>query len=93
VDNTFVMARQHNERGGKTTKALQQPMRDGGMAQHEIARRTGIDVGMVNRFLNGSRTRTLATADKVAAALGLATMSRRVIDHLRLSVSLLRRSC
>ncbi|SIO44490.1 Cro/C1-type HTH DNA-binding domain-containing protein [Singulisphaera sp. GP187] len=37
----------------------------------QLARAAGVDPGMVRRFLLGDRGLSLATADKLAAALGL----------------------
>jgi len=42
-----------------------------GLTVREISRRADIDVGIVSRFLADSRTVTLPTADRVAAAVGL----------------------
>lgn len=53
------------------TKTLQQAIRDSDFSQSEVARRAGIDVGQVSRFLRGERGMTLATAAKVADVLGL----------------------
>ena len=53
------------------TKTLQQAIRNSDFSQSEVARRAGIDVGQVSRFLRGERGMTLATAAKVADVLGL----------------------
>ena len=53
------------------TKALQQAIRDSDLSQSEIARRAGIDIGQVSRFLRGERGLTVATAAKIADVLGL----------------------
>ena len=58
-------------KGGVVTAALRRAIRDSGLSQSEIARRAEIDVGMVNRFLHGSRGMTLAMAERLAAALEL----------------------
>jgi len=57
--------------GAEVTKTLQQAIRDSDFSQSEVARRAGIDVGQVSRFLRGERGMTLATAAKVADVLGL----------------------
>ena len=57
--------------GGATSERLRGAIRRSGLSQNEIGRRAGIDPGIVNRFLHGTRGLTLATAEKVAAALGL----------------------
>ena len=56
---------------GKTTMELRDAIRKSELTQNEIARRAGIDRGMVSRFVNGERGMTLATATKVADILGL----------------------
>ena len=58
-------------KGGVVTAVLRQAIKDSGLSQSEIARRAGIDVGMVNRFLHSSRGLTLAMAERLATALGL----------------------
>ena len=58
-------------RGAATSAALRKAIANSGFSQNEVARRAGIDPGMVNRFLHGSRSMTLATAEKVAEALEL----------------------
>ena len=57
--------------GAEVTKALQRAIRESDLSQNEIARRAGIDPGMVCRFVNGQRGMTLATAARVADVLGL----------------------
>lgn len=42
-----------------------------GLSIREIARRAGVDPGVVSRFVRDVRTVALPTADKLAAALGL----------------------
>ena len=70
---TFDVATRSKDRttGGATSERLRAAIRRSGLSQNEVARRAGIDPGMVNRFLHGTRSMTLATAEKVAAALGL----------------------
>ncbi|AGA25132.1 helix-turn-helix domain-containing protein [Singulisphaera acidiphila] len=46
----------------------------------QLARAAGVDPGMVRRFLLGDRGLSLATADKLAAALGLKVIESDV-DH------------
>jgi plasmid maintenance system antidote protein VapI len=71
IEDAIISSMKHprNIRGGAATEALQQAIRDSGLRLREIARRADIDVGIVSRFLDGSRTMTLATAEKLAAAL------------------------
>lgn len=67
------MARQSKDKivGGVTSERLRVAIRASGLSQNEVARRAGIDPGMVNRFLHGTRGLTLATAEKVADAIGI----------------------
>jgi len=66
-----VAKRETDKWGAEVTKALQQAIRDSDLSMNEVARRAGIDPGMVCRFANGERGMTLATAAKVAKVLGL----------------------
>ena len=59
-------------RRSQVAETLRQVIRDSELSQNEIARRAGIDSGMVSRFVNGERGMTLGTAARVAAVLGLA---------------------
>jgi len=42
-----------------------------GLTAYALARRAGVDPGVVSRFLTGERDIRLETADRLAAALGL----------------------
>jgi plasmid maintenance system antidote protein VapI len=50
---------------------LRQVIRDSGVSQEEVGRRTGIPAPVVSRLLSGKRDLTLRTADKLAVYLGL----------------------
>ncbi len=67
------MAKRSKDRiaGGAMSELLRAAIRQSGLSQGEVARRAEIDPGQVSRFLHGTRSLTLATAEKVAAALGL----------------------
>lgn len=41
------------------------------ISRYQISQQTGIDEGMLSRFVHGHRTLTLRTASRVATALGL----------------------
>jgi len=66
-----MVKRKPGKWGAEVTKALQQGIRDSELSQSEIARRAGIDIGQVSRFVHGLRGLTLATAARVADVLGL----------------------
>ena len=53
------------------SQALKQAIRESEMSEYQIAKRAGISQIMVSRFLSGERDIRLATADKLAHALGL----------------------
>ena len=75
---THVPKRQTGKWGAEVTKALQQAIRDSDLSMNEVARRAGIDPGMVCRFANSERGMTLATAAKVAKVLGLEIVIRPI---------------
>ena len=45
--------------------------KSGDRGLNELARKAGVQASALSRFVNGERTLTLPTADKVAQALGL----------------------
>jgi transcriptional regulator with XRE-family HTH domain len=53
------------------SQALRDTIRQRGLTAYAAAKRAGVSVDAVQRFLNGQRGLTLATADKLAAALCL----------------------
>jgi transcriptional regulator with XRE-family HTH domain len=57
--------------GAPATTALRKAITDSGLALREITRRSGVDVGVISRFMKGTRTPTLKTADRIIEALGL----------------------
>ncbi len=42
-----------------------------GLSQYEIAKETGIDAGVLSRFVTGKRAIKIETAEKLCKALGL----------------------
>jgi len=57
--------------GDSLSEALKQAVRESEMSEYQIAKRAGISQIMISRFLSGERDIRLATADKLACALGL----------------------
>ncbi len=61
--------------GSKTphslSEALKQAIRDSDKSEDEIAEQAGLSPIVVSRFLSGERDIRMATADKLADALGL----------------------
>ncbi len=62
-------------RGRKSTKpvsqGLAQAIKESGLSPYKIAMQAGINPSIITRFLNGERGISLATADRIAAVLGL----------------------
>ena len=59
-----------NSRASAIT-ALKKAISESGLSLREIARRSGVDIGVISRFMSGSRTPTLDTADRIIEAMGL----------------------
>ena len=53
------------------SEALQQAIRDSDKTEYQIARQAGVSQIVISRFLSGERDIRMATADKLAYALGL----------------------
>ena len=53
------------------TERIQEAIRSGGMSRYAISKATGIDQGLLCRFLKGQSSLSFETADKVLDALGL----------------------
>jgi plasmid maintenance system antidote protein VapI len=58
-------------KGGPVSTALRNAIRDEGLTAYAAAKRAGVSVDAVQRFLNQRRGLTLATVDKLAAAMRL----------------------
>ena len=50
---------------------FREKIKNSGLSLSELCRRSGVDKGMLSRFLRQERTLTLATVGKVCAVLGL----------------------
>lgn len=59
------------DRDEEISELLRQAVRDSGLSELAIAKRAGIDQSQLNRFQRKERGLTLASASKVADALGL----------------------
>jgi len=51
--------------------ALKQTIRESDKSEYQIAQQTGVSQIVISRFLSGERDIRMATADKLAEALGL----------------------
>ena len=58
------------------TERIQEAIRSGGMSRYAISKATGIDQGLLCRFLKGQSSLSFDTADKVLDALGLEVVIR-----------------
>jgi DNA-binding phage protein len=58
------------------TEQLQEAIRSGGMSRYAISKVTGIDQGMLCKFLKGQSSMSFATADRILDALGLEIVIR-----------------
>ena len=67
--------------GAEVTKALQEAIRVSDLSQNEIARRAGIDSGMVCRFVNGERGVSCKAMDALGECLGLRFTTRPAPKH------------
>jgi transcriptional regulator with XRE-family HTH domain len=50
---------------------VRQAVKDSGLSLSELARRSGVDVSRISRFVEGHRGLTFAAAARVCEALGL----------------------
>jgi len=58
------------------TERIQEAIRSGGMSRYAISKATGIDQGLLCRFLKGQSSLSFETADKVLDALGMEVVIR-----------------
>ena len=52
-------------------KALRRAVKESGLTRYTVAKRAGVDVAVLLRFVSGQRTITLQTAGRLADFLGL----------------------
>jgi plasmid maintenance system antidote protein VapI len=57
--------------------ALRDAIRDSGQTHYALGKAAGVAPAQLDRFVSGERSLTLASAAKVAAALGLVLVSQR----------------
>ncbi len=62
-------------------EALKSRIRDKGLTAYALAKLAEVRPHVVQRFLNGERGLTLATADKLAGVLGLELTPRGAENH------------
>ena len=58
------------------TERIQEAIRSAAMSRYAISKATGIDQGLLCRFLKGQSSLSFETADKVLDALGLEILIR-----------------
>jgi len=58
------------------TGALADRIKGLGLTSYAVSKRSGVDVGTVSRFVNGQRTLTLRTAEKLCEALDMVLIPR-----------------
>jgi transcriptional regulator with XRE-family HTH domain len=65
------MRKKPSARKAQISRALRKTIRARGLSAYATAQRAGVSVDAVQRFLNHERGLTLATVDKLSAALEL----------------------
>lgn len=65
------------EQSANLERQLRQAIRDSGLTIYRLAKDSGVSQPVLSRFVNGKRGITLATASKLAEALGLELRPKR----------------
>lgn len=68
---TLPLSNQRCELSEALAEALRQAITASEMSQATLAQETGIDPGVISRFIRGERSLSLETASKIADLLGL----------------------
>jgi hypothetical protein len=71
VQAEFPPATPSDSASGRLTQALRDALRTSDKSMYQIAQDAGVSQIVVSRFLSGERDIRMATADKLAEALGL----------------------
>jgi DNA-binding phage protein len=71
VQAEFPPAARSDSASGRLSQALKDALRGSGKSIYQIALDAGVSQIVVSRFLSGERDIRMATADKLAEALGL----------------------
>jgi DNA-binding phage protein len=71
VQAEFPPAARSASASGRLSQALKDALRGSGKSIYQIAQDAGVSQIVVSRFLSGERDIRMATADKLAEALGL----------------------
>lgn len=66
-----------DEKEGHLEKQLRGAIEASGLSVYRIAQKSSVSEGVLSRFMNRRRTITLATASKVAEALGLELVEKK----------------
>ena len=71
VQAEFPSAAPSGPTSGRLSQVLRDALRASEKSMYQIAQDAGVSQNVVSRFLSGARDIRMATADKLAAALGL----------------------
>jgi plasmid maintenance system antidote protein VapI len=71
------MAKTTKQPQATISETLRRAILDCGISPYELAKRTGVDQGVLSRFINSERDLRLQTADRLAPELGLELVARR----------------
>src|SRR5213595_3741591 len=71
VQSEFPPAAQSGSASGRLSQALRDALRTSDKTMYQIAQDAGVSQIVVSRFVSGERDIRMATADKLAEALGL----------------------
>ena len=56
--------------------AIREAIRNSGLTGVELSEKSGVDMGVISRFLNEKRDMTLETADKICRVLRLVVIAK-----------------
>lgn len=59
------------KRSNKLSDQLRQAVESGGLSRYELAKRTGLDEGLLSRFVHGKSGLSMESIDLIAECLGL----------------------
>jgi plasmid maintenance system antidote protein VapI len=70
------MARPRKREGDSLSEALKEAIRECGLSFNELARETGVRDPIISRFMNGSRSLSLKSAEKLFAYFGFSVVRK-----------------
>ena len=59
---------------------IRQAIQDSGLSCYEIARRSGVTAAQLSYFMNGKRSLTISSAEKIAEHVGI-ELNRKKVKH------------